>query len=70
MTDPVVAAIVLAAGTSTRMRGANNLLLDVGGQPMIRRVVETVRRGVPSVTVVAGHEAEGVAATLAGLERP
>ena len=35
-----IAAIVLAAGRSTRMGAANKLLADVGGKPMVRRVVE------------------------------
>lgn len=34
-------AILLAAGQSTRMGAHNKLLLDVGGQPMVRRVAET-----------------------------
>jgi len=36
-----IAAIVLAAGRSTRMGAQNKLLADLGGKPMVRRVVET-----------------------------
>ena len=36
-----VAAVVLAAGRSSRMGAQNKLLADIGGKPMVRRVVET-----------------------------
>ena len=39
---PRVAAIVLAAGTSSRM-GSNKLLADIGGQPMITHTVAAMR---------------------------
>jgi molybdenum cofactor cytidylyltransferase len=66
---PNIAAIVLAAGRSTRMGGANKLLAEVGGKPMVRHVVEAAlaSRARP-VVVVTGHQAAGVAAALAGLE--
>ena len=38
---PRVAAIVLAAGQSSRM-GSNKLLADVGGLPMVRRTLDAV----------------------------
>lgn len=63
-----IAAIVLAAGRSTRM-GHFKLLADVGGVPMLRRVVETVQAsGVTDTIVVSGHQAEAVAAALQGLD--
>jgi molybdenum cofactor cytidylyltransferase len=64
-----VAAIVLAAGRSTRMGAQNKLLADLGGKPMVRRVVETAlaSRARP-VLVVTGHMAAEVGAALAGLE--
>ncbi len=66
---PNIACIVLAAGRSTRMGGANKLLAEVGGKPMVRHVVEAAlaSRARP-VVVVTGHQAAGVAAALAGLE--
>jgi len=66
---PNVACIVLAAGRSTRMGGANKLLADIGGRPMVRRVVEAAlaSRARP-VLVVTGHQAASVKAALAGLE--
>ena len=37
-----IAALVLAAGRSTRFEGGNKLLADVAGQPMLRRVLSAV----------------------------
>ena len=55
-----VAGVVLAAGTSSRM-GRNKLLLDVGGEPLVKRVVRTaVDAGLDPVIVVLGHEAAEV----------
>lgn len=63
-----IAAIILAAGRSTRM-GHFKLLADIGGVPMLRRVVQTVHAARVSRTiVVTGHKAEAVAAALAGLD--
>jgi molybdenum cofactor cytidylyltransferase len=66
---PNIACIVLAAGRSTRMGGANKLLADIGGKPMVRRVVEAAlaSRARP-ILVVTGHQAASVVAALAGLE--
>ncbi len=64
---PLVAAVVLAAGSSTRM-GRNKLLLELGGETLVRRTVRTViAAGLDRVLVVLGHEAERVEAELAGL---
>ena len=58
---PKVAAVILAAGQSTRMRGANKLLLPVAGQPMVRHVLETVARSRASpIILVTGHDAAAV----------
>ncbi len=63
-----VAAVVLAAGSSTRM-GRNKLLLDLGGQTVVRRAVRAaIDAGVDRVVVVLGHEAERVRSELAGLD--
>jgi molybdenum cofactor cytidylyltransferase len=64
-----VAAIVLAAGQSSRMGTANKMLADIGGKPMLRRVVETAlaSRARP-VLVIVGHEADEVRAALNGLD--
>jgi molybdenum cofactor cytidylyltransferase len=64
---PRIAAVVLAAGRSTRM-GANKLLADVRGEPMIRRSVEAiVAAKVAPVLVVTGHDADKVRAALNGM---
>jgi molybdenum cofactor cytidylyltransferase len=65
---PDVAAVILAAGQSTRM-GSNKLLETVAGKPVVRHVAEAVlaSRARPAL-VVLGHEAERVRAALAGLE--
>ena len=59
-----VAAVLLAAGSSTRM-GRNKLLLSLGGEPVVRRAVQaTIESGVDRVVVVLGHEADLVRAPL------
>lgn len=66
---PEVAAIVLAAGRSSRMGGPNKLLEIFDGKPLIRRTVEAAlaSRAGP-VIVVTGHMGDRVADALAGLE--
>ncbi|CAH2604958.1 NTP transferase domain-containing protein [Rhodovastum atsumiense] len=65
---PRIAAVVLAAGTSTRMGPRNKLLVaDRGGKPMIARVVDNVLSSAARpVVVVTGHQAEAVRAALGG----
>jgi molybdenum cofactor cytidylyltransferase len=66
-TSPQVAAIVLAAGGSTRM-GQTKQLLPIDGQPMVHLVTETVcAAGLAQVVVVVGAQAEAVERSLAGL---
>jgi molybdenum cofactor cytidylyltransferase len=67
--DPehTVAAIVLAAGSSSRMGGGwHKLLLPLGKQPVIRHVLDTLlqSRAWP-IVVVVGHQADRVRAALA-----
>ncbi|MFO1148541.1 MAG: nucleotidyltransferase family protein [Alsobacter sp.] len=62
------AALVLAAGRSTRMGGPNKLLQDWRGKPLVRHAVESaVASGAAPVLVVTGHQAEAVATALGGL---
>jgi len=67
--EPRIAAIVLAAGRSTRMGPRNKLLELVDGVPMVRRAAMTAlaSRARP-VIVITGHMREDVAAALAGLD--
>lgn len=65
---PAVAAIVLAAGRSTRMAPYNKLLVaDRAGKPMIARVVDNIlsSRARP-VFVVTGHREAEVRAAIGG----
>ena len=68
-TEPRIAAIVLAAGRSTRMGPRNKLTEDVGGVPMVRHAVLTAlaSRARP-VLIVTGHQQAEVAAALTGLD--
>jgi molybdenum cofactor cytidylyltransferase len=63
-----MAALVLAAGRSSRMGGPNKLLEKIGGRPLVRIVAEAAlaSRARP-VIVVTGHQHERVEAALAGL---
>jgi molybdenum cofactor cytidylyltransferase len=63
---PNVAAIVLAAGRSTRMGERNKLLIEIDGKSMVRHVAEAVAVAEP-VIVVTGHQSERVREALAGL---
>jgi molybdenum cofactor cytidylyltransferase len=64
-----IAAIVLAAGRSTRMGGPNKLLAEIGGKPLVRIAAEQAlaSRARP-VIVVTGHQRDKVEAALAGLD--
>ncbi len=63
-----VAAIVLAAGTSSRYRGANKLLLPFGDGVVIHSAVRAARdAGIAPLVVVTGHERERIEAALAAL---
>ncbi len=65
---PMISAILLAAGMSTRL-GRNKLLLAPRGVPVVRRVaLALLKSRVEEVIVVTGHEAEEVRAALEGLE--
>jgi molybdenum cofactor cytidylyltransferase len=62
------AAVVLAAGGSSRMGDANKLLAEVGGRPIVRHVVQRLSAlPLDPIVVVIGHESEAVRAALAGL---
>jgi molybdenum cofactor cytidylyltransferase len=60
----VIAAVVLAAGASTRF-GSQKLLAEAQGAPLVRRTVEQVlAAGLDEIVVVLGREAQAVHAAL------
>jgi molybdenum cofactor cytidylyltransferase len=65
---PTIAAIILAAGRSSRM-GRNKLLLDLDGKPILCHAVDqALGAGLSEIVVVSGHQASKVRAALG--ERP
>jgi molybdenum cofactor cytidylyltransferase len=66
-----VAAIILAAGRSTRMGGPNKLLAELSGKKLVRIVTEQALASKASeVIVVTGHQADLVEQALRGLQGP
>ena len=68
-----VAAIVLAAGRSTRFSGGaertTKLVAEIDGAPLVRHVaLAALGSGAHPVIVVTGHARESVMAALAGLD--
>jgi molybdenum cofactor cytidylyltransferase len=62
-----IAAIILAAGRSTRM-GSIKLLEELDGKALVRHVADAALGSIArSVWVVTGHEGESVRARLDGL---
>ena len=63
-----IAALVLAAGRSTRMGAINKLIAEIGGKPLVRIAAEqALASHAKPVIVVTGHQHEQVEAALAGL---
>ncbi len=63
-----VAGLVLAAGSSRRM-GRNKLLLELDGEPIVRRTVrQALAADLCPVVVVLGHDSRAVRTTLSGLD--
>ena len=63
-----VAALVLAAGKSSRMGGPNKLLAEISGKPLVRIAVdEALASRARPVIVVTGHQRERVEGALTGL---
>ncbi|MBN8968853.1 MAG: molybdopterin-binding/glycosyltransferase family 2 protein [Rhizobiales bacterium] len=67
--DNRIAAVILAAGRSTRMWGRNKLLAEVGGKKLVRIVAEQALASRASpVIVVTGHQRAEVEQALSGLD--
>jgi molybdenum cofactor cytidylyltransferase len=63
-----VAAVLLAAGRSTRMGAVNKMLAEIGGKSLVRIAAEqAVASRAQPVIVVTGHERERVETALKGL---
>jgi molybdenum cofactor cytidylyltransferase len=63
-----VAAVLLAAGRSTRMGAVNKMLAEIGGKSLVRIAAEqAVASRAQPVIVVTGHEREKVETALKGL---
>jgi len=64
-----VAAVILAAGRSTRMGAINKMIAQIGGKPLVRIAAEQAltSRAAP-VIVVTGHQRDKVEVALAGLD--
>jgi molybdenum cofactor cytidylyltransferase len=64
-----IAAIILAAGRSTRMGGPNKLLAELGGKKLVRIVAEqALASKAQGVIVVTGHQSDEVQKALQGLK--
>jgi molybdenum cofactor cytidylyltransferase len=64
---PKAVAVLLAAGLSRRMGKRNKLLIDIGGETLVRRTAKTYLNAGVGVHAVLGHEPELVRKALEGL---
>ena len=63
-----VVAVILAAGLSLRMAPDNKLLLDFGGEPLVRRIArEAVASKAARTFVVVGHDRWNVRTAISDL---
>ena len=63
-----VAAVVLAAGASTRFGTANKLVAEINGRPLVRATADAVLgAGIAEVVVVTGSDAPLIEPALEGL---
>jgi molybdenum cofactor cytidylyltransferase len=69
MTIPEIkaAAVLLAAGLSRRMGERNKLLIEIEGEPLVRRTAKAYLAAGVDVHIVLGHESEQVGAVLRDL---
>ncbi|MFG6500346.1 NTP transferase domain-containing protein [Sulfitobacter sp. 1A13191] len=67
MTIAPLPVILLAAGASTRMRGRDKLMEDIGGEPLLRRQAR-LARGIGPVTVALPPAPHPRYTALSGLD--
>lgn len=61
----VIGAVLLAAGSGSRLGGRPKSLLELGGVPLIRRqLIALSGAGVDEVVVVLGHHADAIEAAV------
>ena len=61
-----VAAVILAAGSGTRLGGVAKALIRVDGTPLVQRLINTVRSaGIVDVLVVTGDHHDAIAQVVA-----
>jgi molybdopterin-guanine dinucleotide biosynthesis protein A len=61
-----VAGLILAGGSATRMGGGDKPLLDVGGRPMLARILQTLEADLSDIAI----SANGDPARFAAFGRP
>lgn len=67
MNEPRAVSIILAAGSSTRLR-PHKALLEIDGKPAVLRIVDTVLRSKNKrCLIVTGAQAEAIQSSLDGL---
>lgn len=67
--EPRIAALILAAGRSTRMGASNKLAETLQGKAVLRHVADAaIASRARPIVVVTGHQRERVEALLTGLE--
>ncbi|WP_298985073.1 molybdopterin-binding/glycosyltransferase family 2 protein [uncultured Roseibium sp.] len=65
---PKIAAVILAAGKSSRMRGPNKLLAELDGKALVRHAAEAATNSDLTQTIlVTGHRADDVSAPIVDL---
>ncbi len=63
-----IGGVLLAAGSSRRMGDVNKLLVEIEGEPLVRRAARAMLDGgIMDLVVVTGHQHEDVVAALDGL---
>lgn len=68
MRSPRVAALLLAAGESSRMAGEFKLLRPIGGEPLVRYPIHAAAdAGLDPIVVVVGHRSSEVKAATCDL---